>query len=74
MLTSFLASLFRYEDAERDCTTAIGLSASNVKAQFRRGQARVGTGNFLEAQKGIFEGHPYDSTSVLTIFLPLSRF
>ncbi|KIM35927.1 hypothetical protein M413DRAFT_449556 [Hebeloma cylindrosporum] len=42
--------LGKYEDAERDCTTVIGLDASNVKALFRRGQARVGTGNLLQAQ------------------------
>ena len=55
----------RYEDAERDCTTVIGLDASNVKALFRRGQARVGTGNLLEAQNGILKDYS-DGASLLT--------
>ncbi|PPQ86328.1 hypothetical protein CVT25_005629 [Psilocybe cyanescens] len=46
--------LGKYEDTERDCNTVLALSSpkSNVKALFRRGQARVGMGKLLEAQKG----------------------
>ncbi|KAG1880705.1 hypothetical protein C8R48DRAFT_573161, partial [Suillus tomentosus] len=33
--------LGKNEDAERDCTTVLKLSPSNVKALFRRGQARM---------------------------------
>jgi hypothetical protein len=43
----------RNEDAERDCNTVLNLSPNNVKALFRRGQARVGMGKLLEAQKGM---------------------
>ena len=43
----------RNEDAKRDCTTAIWLNATNVKALLWRGQARVRTENLLEAQNGI---------------------
>ena len=42
----------RYEDAERDCTTVLSLSKSNVKASFRRGQARISMGKLLEAREG----------------------
>ncbi|KAG2144170.1 uncharacterized protein EDB93DRAFT_1154165 [Suillus bovinus] len=34
--------LGKNEDAERDCTTVLKLSPNNVKALFRRGQARIG--------------------------------
>ncbi|KDR82368.1 hypothetical protein GALMADRAFT_237649 [Galerina marginata CBS 339.88] len=51
--------LGKHEDAERDCTTVLGLSKNNVKALFRRGQARIGVGKLLEAQK--------DFTDVLAI-------
>jgi len=46
--------IFRYEDAEKDCSTVLSLSIQNVKAYFRRGQARVGLGRFIEAQRGVF--------------------
>ncbi|KAG1879216.1 hypothetical protein F4604DRAFT_1753628 [Suillus subluteus] len=36
--------LGKNEDAERDCTTVLKLSPNNVKALFRRGQARMGLG------------------------------
>lgn len=36
--------LGKNEDAERDCTTVLKLSRNNVKALFRRGQARMGFG------------------------------
>jgi len=42
----------RNEDAERDCTTVIKLNASNVKALFRRGQARIALNKLSDAQKG----------------------
>lgn len=44
--------VLRYEGAERDCTTVLSLSKSNVKALFRRGQARISMGKLLEAQEG----------------------
>ncbi|KAG2115457.1 hypothetical protein DEU56DRAFT_841106 [Suillus clintonianus] len=37
--------LGKNEDAERDCTTVLKLSPGNVKALFRRGQARTGLGH-----------------------------
>jgi len=43
----------RNEDAERDCTTVLGLSNNkNVKALFRRAQARVALQKFGEAHNG----------------------
>ncbi|KJA24380.1 hypothetical protein HYPSUDRAFT_65593 [Hypholoma sublateritium FD-334 SS-4] len=42
--------LGKNEDAERDCTTVLRLSSGNVKALFRRGQARVGMGRLTDAQ------------------------
>ncbi|KAK0188216.1 TPR-like protein [Armillaria mellea] len=42
--------LGKHDDAERDCTTVLSLSASNAKALFRRSQARVGTGKLKEAE------------------------
>ncbi|KAK7025566.1 hypothetical protein VNI00_015919 [Paramarasmius palmivorus] len=42
--------LGKNEDAERDCTTVLSLSPSNVKAIFRRGQARFGMGKLDEAK------------------------
>ncbi|KAI3621322.1 rna polymerase ii-associated protein 3 [Moniliophthora roreri] len=42
--------LGKNEDAERDCTTVLTLSPSNVKAIFRRGQARLGMGKLDEAK------------------------
>ncbi|KAF8073441.1 hypothetical protein FPV67DRAFT_1477851 [Lyophyllum atratum] len=41
--------LGKHEDAERDCTTVLNLSALNAKALFRRGQARLGMGKLDEA-------------------------
>jgi len=69
---AFLCWANRYEDAERDCTTVIGLDASNVKALFRRGQARVGTGNFLEAQNGIFKDCSYDVSFLTMVAFKIS--
>lgn len=40
----------RYEDAERDCTKVLALSPKNVKAFFRRGQARRALGNLDDAR------------------------
>jgi len=47
--------LFRNEDAERDCTRVLESSPDNVKALFRRSQARTGMGNFTEAHKDILK-------------------
>ncbi|KAJ7103106.1 hypothetical protein B0H15DRAFT_1016937 [Mycena belliarum] len=47
--------LGKSEDAERDCSTVLALSKVNVKALFRRAQARVGMGKLAEAQKDLTE-------------------
>jgi hypothetical protein len=43
----------RNEDAERDCTTVLGLSNKNVKALFRRAQARTALRKLGEAHNGV---------------------
>ncbi|KAL0577124.1 hypothetical protein V5O48_004877 [Marasmius crinis-equi] len=43
--------LGKNEDASRDCTTVLSLNPSNVKALFRRGQARVEMQMFTDAQE-----------------------
>lgn len=50
LVTSLWAD--RNEDAERDCITVLKLSANNVKALFRRGQARMGLGCLDDAHAG----------------------
>ncbi|KAJ7687450.1 hypothetical protein B0H17DRAFT_1070256 [Mycena rosella] len=47
--------LGKTEDAERDCSTVLTLSKGNVKALFRRAQARVAMGKLSEAQKDLNE-------------------
>ncbi|KAF8879478.1 hypothetical protein BD779DRAFT_1551728 [Infundibulicybe gibba] len=42
--------LGKNQDAERDCTTTLSLNQGNVKALFRRGQARVGMEKIKEAR------------------------
>ncbi|KAG9080939.1 hypothetical protein FS749_007849 [Ceratobasidium sp. UAMH 11750] len=42
--------LNKNEDAERDCSTVLKLQPNNVKAMFRRAQARVGLGKLTEAR------------------------
>ena len=42
----------RHDDAERDCTAVLTLDVSNVKAFFRRGQARAAQNKLVDAQKG----------------------
>ncbi|KAI0078217.1 hypothetical protein K474DRAFT_1746054 [Panus rudis PR-1116 ss-1] len=44
--------LQKHEDAERDCSKVIGLDAKNVKAWFRRAQARIGMEKYQEALAG----------------------
>ncbi|KAF4571362.1 anaphase promoting complex subunit cdc16 [Pleurotus pulmonarius] len=46
--------LGKNQDAERDCTTVLELSKNNLKALFRRGQARVGLEKY-DAAKEDFE-------------------
>lgn len=43
----------RNEDAERDCTTVLRMNPGNVKALFRRAQARIGNGKLGEAEQGL---------------------
>ncbi|KAF9074346.1 hypothetical protein BDP27DRAFT_1444204 [Rhodocollybia butyracea] len=45
--------LAKNEDAERDCTTVLTLNASNVKALFRRAQARRALDKLIDAQKDL---------------------
>ncbi|KAF8817206.1 hypothetical protein BYT27DRAFT_7153875 [Phlegmacium glaucopus] len=47
--------LGKNEDAERDCTRVLELSSDNVKALFRRSQARIGMGNITEAHKDLLK-------------------
>jgi len=47
--------LGKNEDAERDCTTVLKLHTSNVKALFRRGQARIALNKVSDAQKDLKE-------------------
>ncbi|KAN0141011.1 hypothetical protein V8E53_001455 [Lactarius tabidus] len=45
--------LSKYEDAERDCTSVLSLSKKNVKAYFRRAQARVALQKLGEAHNDL---------------------
>ncbi|KAJ7016835.1 hypothetical protein C8F04DRAFT_1159197 [Mycena alexandri] len=47
--------LGKNEDAERDCSTVLSLSNGNVKALFRRAQARLAMGKLSEAQSDLRE-------------------
>ncbi|KAF8158543.1 hypothetical protein B0H34DRAFT_709282 [Crassisporium funariophilum] len=47
--------LGKNEDAERDCTIVLSLSHNNVKALFRRGQARLGMGLLSEGQQDFLQ-------------------
>ncbi|KAG8686964.1 hypothetical protein FRC09_013818, partial [Ceratobasidium sp. 395] len=42
--------LNKNQGAERDCSTVLKLQPTNVKAMFRRAQARIGLGNFSDAR------------------------
>ncbi|KAG8769327.1 hypothetical protein FRC12_005034 [Ceratobasidium sp. 428] len=42
--------LNKNQDAERDCSTVLKLQPTNVKAMFRRAQAKIGLGNFSDAR------------------------
>ncbi|KDQ11161.1 hypothetical protein BOTBODRAFT_35703 [Botryobasidium botryosum FD-172 SS1] len=47
--------LNKNEDAERDCNAVLKLSPGNVKALFRRAQARIGSGKLSEAETDLSE-------------------
>lgn len=46
------SSRSRWQDAERDCTTALELQKSNIKALYRRALARKGMKRYDEALEG----------------------
>src|SRR5260370_25032790 len=50
---SYISVHHRNEDAERDCTTVLDLSNKNVKALFRRAQARTALQKLGEAHNGV---------------------
>ena len=58
----------RNEDAERDCTRALELSPNNVKALFRRSQAKSGRGNLTEAHKGVYRYTAVNSFHIYSVF------
>ncbi|KAF8824644.1 hypothetical protein HHX47_DHR8000077 [Lentinula edodes] len=51
------------EDAERDCTTVLTLNTSNVKAFFRRAQARRGLEKLAEAQEDLEQAISLDPSN-----------
>lgn len=57
----------RYQDAERDSSSTLTIQKDNVKALFRRGQARVCLGNLDGSQDG---GTP--SVAFLFFFLTIA--
>ncbi|KAJ3850713.1 hypothetical protein EV368DRAFT_84252 [Lentinula lateritia] len=57
--------LGKNEDAERDCTTVLTLNTSNVKAFFRRAQARRGLEKLAEAQEDLEQAISLDPSNQL---------
>ncbi|KAJ4480850.1 hypothetical protein J3R30DRAFT_3369633 [Lentinula aciculospora] len=55
--------LGKNEDAERDCTTVLTLNTSNVKALFRRAQARRGLEKLAEAQNDLEQAIALDPSN-----------
>ncbi|KAJ3910455.1 hypothetical protein F5879DRAFT_983882 [Lentinula edodes] len=55
--------LGKNEDAERDCTTVLTLNTSNVKAFFRRAQARRGLEKLAEAQEDLEQAISLDPSN-----------
>ncbi|KAJ3886021.1 hypothetical protein GG344DRAFT_82116 [Lentinula edodes] len=55
--------LGKNEDAERDCTTVLTLNMSNVKAFFRRAQARRGLERLAEAQEDLEQAISLDPSN-----------
>ncbi|KIK66401.1 hypothetical protein GYMLUDRAFT_239358 [Collybiopsis luxurians FD-317 M1] len=55
--------LGKNEDAERDCTSVLNLNKSNVKALFRRAQARRALGKLDDAQKHLELAASLDSSN-----------
>ena len=45
--------LRRNEDAERDCTTSLSIKPRQVKALYRRAQAKIASQKLAEALKGV---------------------
>jgi RNA polymerase II-associated protein 3 len=52
LIHTYTPFVCRFQDAERDCTKVLSLDLKNVKALFRRGQARAGLGNYQAAKAG----------------------
>ncbi|KAG6815326.1 hypothetical protein H0H87_002938 [Tephrocybe sp. NHM501043] len=55
--------LGKNEDAERDCTTVLELSALNAKALFRRGQARFALEKLEEASTDLYQALKREPTN-----------
>ncbi|KAF8574207.1 hypothetical protein K439DRAFT_866809 [Ramaria rubella] len=55
--------LGKYLDAERDCTTVLGLDGKNVKALFRRAQARLALERLPEAEKDLLRATEIDPSN-----------
>ncbi|KAJ3934059.1 MAG: hypothetical protein NXY57DRAFT_995985, partial [Lentinula lateritia] len=55
--------LGKNEDAERDCTTVLTLNTSNVKAFFRRAQARRGLEKLAKAQEDLEQAISLDPSN-----------
>ncbi|KAF9800992.1 hypothetical protein IEO21_10231 [Rhodonia placenta] len=66
--------LGKNEDAERDCTTVLRLDAKNVKAMFRRGQARVALERLKEARDGPANGYPLKTDGPEKAKAPITLF
>lgn len=58
----------RNEDAERDCDATLKVDTKNIKAWFRRGQARAGQEKYEGAKEGALL-----AINTPVLFSPFSR-